>query len=197
MVIDLNRCVGCDACALACKQKNGTASGVYWCKVLKSEVGKFPHARPSYTPLLCMHCAKPACVEACPTNASVKREDGIVIIDHDKCVGCRCCITACPYDARYFTQKIQAYEPGKGPTPYEISQQAGKIKGVVSKCDMCLDLVKVGDVPACVQTCPAKARFFGDLDDRGSDVSKLIISRGGYQIHPEIGTNPSVYYLNG
>ena len=197
MVIDLNRCVGCDACTFACKQKNGTASGVYWCQVLKSETGSYPNARPSYTPLLCMHCASPACVDVCPTGASVKRADGIVYIDQDKCIGCRACILACPYEARSFSKKFRGYYPDKGPTAYETLQQEGKVKGTVSKCNLCLDLIETGGIPACVQTCPSSARFFGDLDDPESQVAKLIASRGGYQLYPEIGTDPSVYYLSG
>lgn len=198
MVVDLNRCVGCDSCTLACKQVNGTPSGVYWCKVLKSEVGKYPHARPSYTPLLCMHCENPACVEVCPTGASTRRQDGIVVIDQKKCIGCRACMVACPYDARYFSfKKYHGYYPDHGLTAYEVAHEEENIKGTISKCNMCVDLVEAGDLPACVQTCPAKARFFGDLDDPESQVAKLIISRGGYQIHPEVQTNPSVYLLPG
>jgi Fe-S-cluster-containing dehydrogenase component len=197
IAIDLKRCIGCDACTLACKQKNGTTTEVYWCKVLKSETGRYPNARPSYTPLLCMHCAHPACVEVCPTGASQKREkDGIVVIDQDKCVGCRSCIIACPYDARYFSdKKKQGYYPDLGLTAYEVAQQEGKIKGTVSKCNLCLDRLETGDLPLCVLTCPAKARFFGDLDDPKSEVAKLIVSHGGYQLLQEAGTDPAVYYL--
>jgi Fe-S-cluster-containing dehydrogenase component len=197
IVIDLNRCIGCDSCTLACKQMNGTPSGVYWCRVLKSEVGQYPNARPSYTPLLCMHCEKPACVEVCPTGASTRRQDGIVVIDQEKCIGCRACMMACPYDARFFNYQYQEYHPDQGLTPYETAHRIGKLKGTVSKCNMCMDLIEAGDLPVCVQTCPAKARFFGDLDDPESQVAKLIISRRGYQIHPEVQTNPSVYYLPG
>jgi molybdopterin-containing oxidoreductase family iron-sulfur binding subunit len=197
MVIDLSRCVGCDACTLACKQKNGTTSGVYWCQVLKSEVGRYPNARPSYTPLHCMHCANPACVGVCPTGASVKRADGIVLVDQEKCIGCRACMIACPYDARFFLKKYEGYYRDKGLTAYEIAHRAGKVEGTISKCDLCLDLVEAGDMPACVQACPSRALFFGDLDDAESQIAKLIVARGGYQLHPEIGTDPSVYYLPG
>jgi len=104
---------------------------------------------------------------------------------------------ACPYDARYFLKNHQGYYQDEGLTAYEIAHQAGKVNGTISKCNLCLDRVEAGGLPACVQACPSKARFFGDLDDPESQVAKLIVSRGGYQLHPEIGTDPSVYYLAG
>jgi molybdopterin-containing oxidoreductase family iron-sulfur binding subunit len=144
-----------------------------------------------------MHCADPACVGVCPTGASIKRADGIVLVDQEKCVGCRACMIACPYDARSFLKKYGGYYRDKGLTAYEISHQAGKVEGTISKCNLCLDRVEAGDVPACVQACPSRARFFGDLHDPQSQVVQLITARGGYQLHPEIGTDPSVYYLPG
>ena len=144
-----------------------------------------------------MHCAEPACVGVCPTGASVKRSDGIVVVDQAKCIGCRSCVMACPYEARYFLKKYRGYYPEKGLTAYETAQKKGKVMGTVSKCNLCLDRVEAGEQPACVQTCPAKARFFGDLEDPESQVAKLIVSRRGYQLHPEMGTDPSVYYLPG
>ncbi|MGA2505489.1 MAG: sulfate reduction electron transfer complex DsrMKJOP subunit DsrO [Anaerolineales bacterium] len=198
IVIDTKRCFGCNACTIACKQKNGTPSGVFWNRVYVNEVGSYPTVRREYTPALCMHCDIPACVAVCPTGASYKREDGIVLVDQNKCVGCRYCMVACPYNARYFDNgSSEGYFPGKGLVAYETAQQLGKIKGTVSKCTMCADRIAVGEEPACVQTCPTKVRVFGDLDDPNSEISKLIVARGGYQIHPELGTNPSVYYLRG
>ena len=198
MVIDLNRCVGCNACALACKQKNGTASGVYWSQVLKSEVGIYPLAHPLFTPILCNHCANAPCADVCPTGATQKLDNGIVMIDASKCIGCRYCMIACPYDARTFNyNKQKGYYPGKGLTAYEQVRYAEHTTGTVEKCTFCIDRVQQGLQPACVQTCPAKARFFGDLDDPNSVVSQLILKRGGTQLNPELGTDPSVYYLRG
>ncbi|OGO14963.1 MAG: 4Fe-4S ferredoxin [Chloroflexi bacterium RBG_16_48_8] len=197
MVIDLKRCVGCNACSLACKQENGTQPGVFWSKVLISEVGTYPKARQTVQPLLCMHCKDAPCVKVCPTGATQKALTGIVTVDQEKCIGCRHCMIACPYNARYFIDNKQTYYPDEGITPYEEFTQGEHTLGTVEKCNFCTDRVGSGQKPACVLTCPAKARFFGDLDDPNSEVSSLIASRNGYQLHPELGTDPSVYYLAG
>jgi Fe-S-cluster-containing dehydrogenase component len=196
MVIDLSRCVGCHACAMACKAEHGTPSGVWWGKVLTRETGKYPSARIIFWPVLCMHCQNAPCVEVCPTGASYKRADGIVAVDYDKCMGCGYCRIACPYDARSFVEKIEPYFPEFGLTPYEDLMYQKHQEGVAEKCNFCLDRVAQGEEPACVTTCPALARYFGDLDDPNSEVSKLISRRHGFQLLPELGTNPSVYYLS-
>jgi Fe-S-cluster-containing dehydrogenase component len=197
MVIDLRRCIGCNACTIACKQEHGTGPGVFYGRVLISESGTYPIARQEYQPLLCMHCAEAPCVDACPTGATVKQANGIVNVDQAKCIGDRHCMIACPYSARTFIDGASSYFPDKGITAYEAAMQDQHTVGTVEKCTFCADRVAVGGEPACVLTCPAKARFFGDLDDPESEVSKLINSRGGYQLHAELGTDPSVYYLPG
>jgi len=195
MVIDLKRCIGCYGCQLACKAEHGTPPGVYYARVLKQEEGQYPTVRQLFLPVLCNHCEDPPCVDACPTGASFKwEEDGIVDIDHDRCVGCRACMMACPYTNRYFNDQPPHYFP-QGMTPYEEARTQRHQQNVVMKCNFCRDRVRAGKLPACVANCPTIARYFGDLDDPLSEVSVLIKERGGFTLHPEIGTGPSVYYL--
>jgi len=194
LVIDLNRCIGCDTCTIACKAANATSRGIMWCRVLKYETGKYPNSRLNFLPVTCMHCAEPECVKVCPTGATTKRDDGIVVIDSDKCVGCRYCMVACPYASRYFSEELRSYYPGHL-TSYEKMGYLKHKAGTVQKCDLCLARVEQGLQPSCVVACPAGARFFGDLDDPDSEVSRLITERGGFVLNPELGTQPSVYYL--
>jgi len=195
MVIDLGRCVGCQACSLGCKAVNGTPPGVFWCKVLLGEEGKFPATRRTMLPLQCMHCQNAPCVQVCPTGASYKRPDGIVAVDYDKCMGCKYCETACPYDARTLVEEIKPYFPEFGPTLYEEMMYQKHQEGVVEKCNFCMERVDKGEEPKCVETCIAYARTFGDLDDPNSEVSRLLVTRRGHQLLPELGTEPSIYYL--
>lgn len=195
MVIDLKRCIGCYGCQVICKAENATPPGVLWARVVKRESGKYPNVRRVNLPLLCMHCKEPECLKACPTGATEQREDGIVFVDNTKCVGCRYCMNACPYTARYFHAKERYYFGEQGPTPYEEWGYQKHPTGVVSKCDFCRHRVDEGLEPACVANCMCKARTFGDLDDPYSEVSRLIKEKGGRPLYPELGTEPSVYYL--
>jgi len=194
MVIDLKRCIGCYACAVACKAENATPPDVLWCRVIKQESGTYPLVRRISVPLQCMHCREPACLPVCPTGATYKRADGIVDIDRDKCVGCRACMMACPYQARFFQEGNETYFPG-GVTPYESRGYGRHQAGTVSKCNFCLPRLEQGLEPACVANCMARARIFGDLDDPQSEVSRTIRERGGTQLYAELGTDPSIYYL--
>lgn len=151
MLIDLDLCVECNTCTVACKLDNGTEASIKWGRIVAEESGVFPHVRKVYLPLQCMQCEKPQCVEVCPTGASYQQPDGMVQIDQTKCMGCKYCMIACPYQARYHNSK-----------------------GVVEKCDFCLDRVKIGQQPMCVETCPYEARVFGDLDDENSAIRKAM-----------------------
>lgn len=197
MVIDLRRCVGCHACTAACKQKNATPTGVFWRKVMIKEEGKFPNSAPVSMPLLCMHCEEPACVDACPTGAAYKTKEGPVLIDQDKCVGCRACVVACPYSARTFLEQIGEYYPDLGKTAYETAREGEHNVGTVSKCTFCVDRINEGKDPLCVQTCIANAAVFGDLDDPNSEVNKRILHYDAQPLLPETGTKPSVFYIQG
>ena len=195
MVIDLKRCIGCYGCQLSCKAENGTPPGVFFARVEKHEEGQYPTVSQIFLPVLCNHCDEPPCVDACPTGASFVWEDtGVVDIDHDKCVGCRTCMMACPYGNRYANDQRQHYFDD-GPTPYEQKRVLRHQTDVVMKCNFCRERVNEGKDPACVSNCPTVARIFGDLEDPNSEVSRLIKERGGFPLHPELGTRPSVYYL--
>jgi Fe-S-cluster-containing dehydrogenase component len=194
MVIDLKKCIGCDTCTVACKATNATPRGISWNRVLKYETGKYPHSKLNFLPITCMHCEKPECLKACPTGATIKRDDGILMIDSDKCTGCRYCMVVCPYTARRFFDRLVTYYP-EHMTPFEKLGYQNHTRGIVQKCDFCLERVEQGLQPSCVVSCTANARFFGNLNDPDSEVSRLIRERKGFVLSPERGTKPSVYYL--
>jgi len=195
---------------LACKQEHFLPPEIFWCRLVIGETGKYPAVTKQMYPVLCNHCEEAACVKACPSGATTRREDGIVIVDYDKCVGCRYCLIACPYQQRtYYADGKKEYFPGQGLTELEIiGRELYPLQtGTVVKCNFCAERLDEGvknglepgedreATPACVNVCPAKARTFGDLDDSNSEVSKLIRDRKGFQLHPEYGTEPSVYYI--
>jgi len=212
MVIDLSKCVRCYACIAACRVEHFLPMGISWPKLMAVETGG-PTPTVSTYPVRCNQCKEAPCVEVCPTGATQRREDGIVWVDQDKCVGCRYCVIACPFQNRTFLSKDKdrGFFPGKGLTDFE---KAGKQLypheiGTTEKCNFCMERIDAGlakglkpgvdreATPACVNTCPARALTFGDLDDPDSEVSKLIRERGGFQLHPEYDTDPSIYYIDG
>jgi phenylacetyl-CoA:acceptor oxidoreductase subunit 1 len=211
MAIDLKRCTGCQACAVACKAENLTPPGIKWARVLDYESGSYPNTKREFFPMLCMHCDDPSCVPVCPTGASIQREDGIVWVDYDKCIGCEQCRVACPYDARHlYEERVSYFAAGFTPVeelnPELIGLQKPKI-GTVQKCTFCMHRINAGieqglkpgidweATPACVNACPTGARTFSDLEDHDSEVSRLVRYRYGYQFRPEMETEPCVYYL--
>jgi len=199
MVIDLKLCIGCQACSLACKQEYGTPRGVYWTKTLIEEVGTYPNVTRVYTPQICNHCEEAPCEKACPTGASYTDIDhGVVLVDYDKCVGCRACYVACPYQNRHYLKKgvLKGYYPEKGLTPFEKQCYEQFQEGTVTKCTGCIERVMEGIDPACVVGCPTSARKWGDLSDPNSEIRKLIRSRNAVQPMPEKGTEPKVYYIS-
>ena len=198
IAVDLDSCIGCHSCAVVCKQENNVGLGTYYNKVLTvGPSGTYPDLEMYYLPVSCQHCDNPECVSVCPTGASYKREDGIVLVDHSKCIGCRMCMGACPYDARsfnWFDSAEHPYYEGFEQTPYEQMRAAEHPVGVVEKCVMCHGRTEEGKEPACVQTCITKSRWFGDLDDPTSELCKKIEEMGARPLKPELGTKPSVYY---
>lgn len=213
MVIDVKRCIACWGCTISCKEEHFLPPKVFWNRVLIGESGKFPTSRKLIYPVLCNHCRDAACVDACPTGATYQREDGIVAIDYDKCVGCRACLVSCPYQQRtYYDAKKRdsEYFPGQGKTEFElIGEKLYPFQvGTVMKCNFCAERIDGGRQkgkepgvddeasPACVIACPVNARVFGDLDDPESEVSRLIMEKKGKPLRPEFGTEPCVYYID-
>ncbi|QGA84395.1 sulfate reduction electron transfer complex DsrMKJOP subunit DsrO [Halomicrobium sp. LC1Hm] len=205
LVIDQERCIGCQTCAVTCKQENNVPMGQFWNRVLTvggdhidTPEGSYPEDGESgdldmqYQPTACQHCENAPCVKVCPVNATYKREDGIVEIDYDKCIGCRYCMAACPYNARVFNWDEPQHRPEEGTGDVEERPQ-----GVVEKCTFCSHRVEEGLDPACAVNCPADARIFGDLDDETSTVSKYVNEYNTEQLLDEKGTDPNTYYVQG
>jgi phenylacetyl-CoA:acceptor oxidoreductase subunit 1 len=205
MVIDLLRCIGCHACTYACKAEHRTGKGVFWTLVYDYERGKYPNVMRSFLPILCMHCEDAPCRQVCPTGATSKRRDGIVVIDPNKCIRCKACMIACPYQAR-FENPEDTY-----PMMDDRLKQERPVlrqRGIVEKCNFCKDRIEWAEThgltpgkewdanPACVNACPVNARTFGDLNDPTSEISKLIISQKADVLHGELGTGPAVFYIS-
>lgn len=197
MLINTKRCYGCNACTIICKQRHGTAPKTMWCRVYEKEVGTYPNAHRTFLPALCMHCENAACVRACPTGASHYDEDGTVQIDPEKCIGCRMCMGACPYNARFFnlgSAEDNAYFPDQEVPDFWKLHEEDHIVGVVEKCKLCPDRRAENLEPACVQACPTHARIFGDLDDAESEINREITRLDAKPLLEEYGTRPCVYY---
>jgi phenylacetyl-CoA:acceptor oxidoreductase subunit 1 len=206
MVADLRRCVGCQSCTAACKHANATPPGVQWRRVLDIEEGEYPDVQRAFIPIGCQHCDEPACLPVCPTTATKKRDDGIVTIDYDLCIGCAYCAVACPYQARYKTDLV-AFAYGAKPTANEEYRHDDAKRSVATKCTYCVDRIDAGleqglvpgvdpaATPACVNSCIADAMAFGDIDDPQSNVSQLLAKNEHFRMHEELGTGPGFYYL--
>jgi molybdopterin-containing oxidoreductase family iron-sulfur binding subunit len=198
MVFDLRRCIGCNACVVACKQENTLPDGVFFTRTLSEQYGVYPNVNRVYIPTLCNHCENAPCEKVCPSGATYTREDGIVMVDNDKCIGCNSCAVACPYDQRSVITADSLEEGlfGDGQlTPFEEQGYDRFTPGTVTKCDFCSGRVDAGLEPACVVTCPTDARIFGDLDDPESKPSKILKERGGKRPLEEKKTKPKVFYV--
>ncbi|HFQ90387.1 MAG TPA: 4Fe-4S dicluster domain-containing protein [Desulfobulbus sp.] len=174
MVIDQARCVGCMACVVACTLENSVPPEHYRTRVIEMVTGDFLNLRSEMRPELCNHCDDAPCVTVCPTGASHHKPDGTVQIDRSKCVGCKACIAACPYNARYINEE----------------------HGYADKCSFCEQRLRVGKQPACVATCIGKSRIFGDLNDPESEVSQKLRDNSYRVLKAAAGTSPNIYYIN-
>ncbi len=220
LAIDLDRCTGCGACMAACHQENNLATAgpaetveysraFHWLRLLPEVSGSEDEPKVRFRPILCVQCDKPPCVRVCPVHATYLSEEGIVGQVYSRCIGCRYCMAACPYNAKVFNW----YEPE---WPGELRRKANpdvsmRPKGVVEKCTFCHHRIlrakdaaraegrelRDGDVvPACAESCPAQAILFGDLDDPESRLSRAIRSPRAYRPHEDLGTEPKVWYLS-
>lgn len=173
LVIDSKKCINCKACVVACRAENGVPLGHSRDWINEEHRGTWPKLMAAFEPEQCHHCDQPSCVRVCPTGASYQREDGLVLVKDADCIGCRYCMIACPYNARFFRED----------------------KGVVEKCTFCAQRVDRGEIPACVETCPSRVRTFGNISDPNGKLQQLLVSREYRVKNPQTGNGPRIYYL--
>jgi molybdopterin-containing oxidoreductase family iron-sulfur binding subunit len=225
MVIDLDKCTACQACTVACQAENNVpfagpeqaalGRSKHWQDVMAEvqEEGEYPDFHVQFIPRPCMHCESPPCVTVCPVGATYVDEEGLVRMNYDRCIGCRYCTTACPYAIRYFNWYAPRYPADDDERLNYLNPNVPKRPvGVVEKCSFCIHRLEQAKreaaaqgreltdadvvlLPACNQACPASARYFGDLDDPESTVSRLARSPRAFRLLEDIGTEPKVYYL--
>ena len=178
--------------------QNNVPTGMRWnrvitegCDVPDGALGEYPNLYRTYLPIACQHCENPACQKVCPTGATYKDDQGRVEVDYDKCIGCRMCMAACPYNARVFNWEDPVRDPDFN---YGDKSVPVRQKGVVEKCTLCKERTDRGEDPMCVACCPTRARVFGDLDDPSSEISKHLAGKKPTQLLAEKGTEPQVYY---
>ena len=207
MVIDLRKCTGCNGCTIACVTENKLPPGITYRPVFTETKGTFPNVSRRFIPRPCFQCDEPPCVPVCPVNATWKRADGIVVIDYGKCIGCRYCITACPYSARSFDNgyfyndfvggELQPYELLPSPEYGGIGVRSADASpvGNARKCHFCIHRIEKGELPACILSCMGRAGYFGDINDSRSLVSELLQQPNVMRLKEELGAEPKVYYL--
>jgi dimethyl sulfoxide reductase iron-sulfur subunit len=210
MVIDLRRCDGCvglglpPQCAQACIWSRYVPEGQQWLEVVERPHSDLPGAPGQFMPLPCMHCQNAPCVNACPVGATFHTPEGTVLIDQERCIGCRLCMAACPYDRRFFNWDEPVQPEFVQQAPYDPQMQTPAMRGTVMKCDLCPELAAAGGLPWCVTGCPRGACYFGDLEEdvatNGAQVvrfSDLVHDEGAFRYKESLGTEPRVYYIDG
>ncbi len=226
MAVDLDRCQGCRACMEACKIENNTPQGVFWMYVFRTETGDYPDTKQSFLPRPCQHCNNAPCVKVCPVGARFRREDGLILTDPERCIGCRYCEVACPYGVNYYNWRTPEnafgdYEvdakdadvaavtgglvpPYRNPDLDELQGDEQRLTagsahsvGVMEKCTFCVQRIDKGLDPACVNVCPVHAIHFGDADDLESPFSVYVREHSTFKLLDDLGTDPSVIYVGG
>ena len=200
MAIDIEACAGCHACTVACKSNNNLPAGVLYNHViteggdyLDTASGTYPeNLTKKHYPVNCQHCSKPACVAVCPTGATYQRDDGIVAINQDDCIGCGSCITACPYDVRMLIEEEPAYVVDFSLGDWDAPKH---VANTVEKCTFCTHRLDRGDKPACMELCPGRARYWGDLDDPNSEINTFLEGKDYERLLEDAGTEPNVFYV--
>lgn len=213
MVIDVGACIGCRRCMWACKKENNIPDVISppWIEVFELPLGESVTSHPSlwelkegattsyaespkegkwYLPVQCYHCDNPPCVKVCPTGATYKDKDGLVLMNYDRCIGCRICVVACPYSARRFNW-LEAKLP-----PEELNPLVPvRFLGVVEKCTFCVHRVRRGKLPRCVEVCPVRARHFGNHKDSKGEIIKILKTNLSFQLLEEANTHPNIWYI--
>ena len=215
MAVDLDRCIGCRTCAVICKGHHAQPEGIWWNRVFvpgapeygTSVLNEEGQPRMEFLPVSCQHCDDAPCQSVCPTGATYTDENGVVLVDFERCIGCRYCMTACPYGVRQFNWGHAEPLPGTEGATYSYGypaeyRQDGRLvytpqrpEGVVEKCTFCVQYTSQGIEPACCAGCPGNARIFGDLDDPDSEISRYLEGRETFVLGEEHGTHPKVLYL--